>query len=314
MDISIIIPTWNRKDQLLLLLNDLCNQQTNYKYEIIVADSLSPDGTADAISAVSKIYKNVSIVQTDNILAVKRNAGVMNSSGKYLLLLDDDMRLNSNTVIQETTNELINQPGVALSGSVRYPKDWVASSNYYRYRNSRHIWDETNLGAEVPTWRFVAMCMAVERDIYIAVNGFSEGFKHYGGEDHDFEFKLRRLNIKIVSSTKLSAVHCEGSTGVHNYMRKIVMSSATMDFFLANWPEYLSARLLISERISKRLKFTGETGVQVVYAIMRFIGAILDKTDKKAWVYCPSLYRIITLLSFLKGRLEGKNINSNFYG
>ncbi len=43
--VSVILPTYNEKDNVLPLILDIQNQLNNQEYEIIVVDDDSPDGT-----------------------------------------------------------------------------------------------------------------------------------------------------------------------------------------------------------------------------------------------------------------------------
>ena len=45
MDLSIILPTYNERDNILKLVNNIEDLFTNLSYEIIIVDDNSPDGT-----------------------------------------------------------------------------------------------------------------------------------------------------------------------------------------------------------------------------------------------------------------------------
>ena len=92
--LSIVIPTWNRKQLLLSILNSLNKQSTNKSiYEIIICDSFSDDGTDKTIFDFKKENSQINLIHTNikkNVLAAKRNHGISLSKGEIIVLLDDD--------------------------------------------------------------------------------------------------------------------------------------------------------------------------------------------------------------------------------
>ncbi|MCK5474894.1 MAG: glycosyltransferase, partial [Candidatus Aenigmarchaeota archaeon] len=62
--ISIIIPTYNEKDNIEALLWGVAGVLETRKqdYEILVVDDSSPDGTADIVSKIIKKNKNVRLL------------------------------------------------------------------------------------------------------------------------------------------------------------------------------------------------------------------------------------------------------------
>ena len=91
--ISIIIPTWNRKQCVMNAINSILNQttrlETQLDYEIIVID----DGSTDNIRALfKKEISNVKYIRYDENKGVNfaRNKGVFYSRGDRIIFLDSD--------------------------------------------------------------------------------------------------------------------------------------------------------------------------------------------------------------------------------
>jgi glycosyltransferase involved in cell wall biosynthesis len=91
-DLSIIIPTYNRKQVLLMCLNYL-KQQTcpASRFEVIVAVDGSTDGTKEYIESNEFPFALKIVEQVNSGPAAARNLGARNASGEYLLFLDDDI-------------------------------------------------------------------------------------------------------------------------------------------------------------------------------------------------------------------------------
>jgi glycosyltransferase involved in cell wall biosynthesis len=86
--ISIIIPTFNRKQNVLNAIDSVL-RQTFKDFEIFVIDDGSTDGTDIEISL--KYPKKLIYIKTENMgVSHARNTGVAASKGKYISFLDSD--------------------------------------------------------------------------------------------------------------------------------------------------------------------------------------------------------------------------------
>jgi len=98
MQISIVITTFNRVDDLNECLNSILNQ-TLLPIETIVIDNGINNITESIIERRMDEFKKKDIVlvyikNTENSLTVARNIGSRNSSGEVILFLDDDVILD----------------------------------------------------------------------------------------------------------------------------------------------------------------------------------------------------------------------------
>ena len=63
----ITLPTYNERDNVELVLNELLNlhttKKTNYHISVLVIDDRSPDGTADVVRLMQQKYKNLYLIQ-----------------------------------------------------------------------------------------------------------------------------------------------------------------------------------------------------------------------------------------------------------
>ena len=87
MDISVIIPTYNRKNTLPRAVESVLNQI--YKpIEIIVIDDGSTDGTKEMFSEMYPLVRY--IYQANSGVSSARNTGIKSASGDWIALLDSD--------------------------------------------------------------------------------------------------------------------------------------------------------------------------------------------------------------------------------
>ena len=61
-NLSIVIPTYNERENISKILEKLRKSLRNIKYEIIFVDDNSPDGTSDEVQAFMKKSKNVRLI------------------------------------------------------------------------------------------------------------------------------------------------------------------------------------------------------------------------------------------------------------
>ena len=87
MDISVIIPTYNRRNTLPRAVESVLNQ-TYKPIEIIVVDDGSTDGTKEMFSDMYPLVRY--IYQVNSGVSSARNTGIKSAGGDWIALLDSD--------------------------------------------------------------------------------------------------------------------------------------------------------------------------------------------------------------------------------
>ncbi len=97
MDLSIIIVSWNVKDKLRDNLKSIYQSQGDFNLEVFVVDNNSQD---DTVNMVKKTFSKVRVIANKKNLGFAKacNQGLKEAQGKYLLLLNPDMRLELGTL------------------------------------------------------------------------------------------------------------------------------------------------------------------------------------------------------------------------
>jgi glycosyltransferase involved in cell wall biosynthesis len=98
MDLSVIIPVYNYETVLERMLQSVLNQQTKYRYEVIIVD----DGSREPTKAILRKYENhpnvTVIYQQNQGISGARNTGLGHARGKYVMFVDCDDTIRSNMV------------------------------------------------------------------------------------------------------------------------------------------------------------------------------------------------------------------------
>lgn len=133
MDLSVIIVSWQVREKLQDNLSALFQSQGDFKFEVIVVDNNSSDGTLEMIK---QNFPTVTIIanQDNRGFAVANNQALQVSQGKFQLLLNPDMQVrpdtlnnvlawaknNSQAVV--TGCKLVDEKGVIIKQVRRFPK------------------------------------------------------------------------------------------------------------------------------------------------------------------------------------------------
>ena len=97
MKFSIIIPIFNEKNNISLLVSKIKSCLKKYKYEIIIVDDSSIDGSKNILLNLDKKYKNVKIIFRKNKirdLSKSCRDGFAISRFDNLIVMDGDLQHN----------------------------------------------------------------------------------------------------------------------------------------------------------------------------------------------------------------------------
>lgn len=99
-DASFIVPLYNSERVIPNLLDDLLNQHTDYKYEIILVNDGSVDHTEDICLDYSMRFpsKIVYLKEENHGISFARNAGIEIARGRFLSFVDHDDRVSSDYI------------------------------------------------------------------------------------------------------------------------------------------------------------------------------------------------------------------------
>jgi glycosyltransferase involved in cell wall biosynthesis len=87
--ISIVIPTYNRANDLRRALKSVCSQ-TYTNWEVIVIDNHSSDNTESVVKNFGDSRLRLFKIDNQGVIARSRNMGISEAQGEYIALLDSD--------------------------------------------------------------------------------------------------------------------------------------------------------------------------------------------------------------------------------
>ena len=187
MRYSIIIPVYNRPDEVDELLNSL-TQQTVRNFEVIVVE----DGSSVTCEHVVKQYEqqlNIRYFNKPNSgPGQTRNYGAERSSGEYLLILDSDCILPPG-YLAAIEEELKRQPTDAFGGPDRAHDSFTSTQKAINYAMTSFFTTGGIRGGKKKMDKFYprSFNMGLKADVYRALGGFS---KMRFGEDIDLSIRI----------------------------------------------------------------------------------------------------------------------------
>lgn len=114
VDLSIIIVNFNTKDLVKNCIESIVRYTKKIKYEIIVVDNTSIDGSVDVVKKLSEKLPIKLIKNKKNLgFGVANNQGIKKARGRFVLLLNSDTVLGDD-VLDETTLWLQEHPDVGV--------------------------------------------------------------------------------------------------------------------------------------------------------------------------------------------------------
>lgn len=232
LDISIIISTFNTKKLLRKTLSSIYSYFKGIRFEIIVIDDASDDGTRQA---VKKYFPKVKIIKNKNNLGYSKsyNLGTKLAAGEYILHLNSDVEFIGKYSFDKMLLYMKKNKGVGVSGckilksngaldlpcrrsfptpmnilfqsvglAKAFPKSKIFGNYYLTYLNEDKITEvDCIMGA----------FMLIKKDVFKTIGYLDENFFIYG-EDIDFCYRVKNAGMKIVYFPKVLLKHLHGGT------------------------------------------------------------------------------------------------------
>lgn len=109
MKLSIIIPTYNRINLLLNLINDLLTQTEN-NFEVLIIDDYSTDDTENLINKLIKTEKKIKYLKNNwKWQRDWKKTWLKYSKWEFICFLDDDIKINDINLIKKILNKIDNK-------------------------------------------------------------------------------------------------------------------------------------------------------------------------------------------------------------
>ena len=203
MNISVVIPTYNRKLILKKCLFALENQilnKTITSYEVIVVDDGSTDGTKDWLLENKEKLPHVVLYEQDHGgPALGRNLGVIKSKNEVIIFIDSDL-----IVVKDF---LINHVKELLNYWQKFNRNCFTYGSVINTCNFENPDKENHKLTDMSFAYFATGNVAIARDLLLKVGLFDTSFSLYGWEDLELGERLKQLGTKLIKCPKAKGFH-----------------------------------------------------------------------------------------------------------
>lgn len=193
MKYSIIVPVFNRPDEVDELLQSLC-EQTVKDFEVLIIE----DGSSKDCKSVTEKYDeklDVKYFKKPNSgPGQSRNYGAERANGDFLIVLDSDVVL-PNDYLMAVEDELSKNPTEAFGGPDAAHPSFTPVQKAISYSMTSFFTTGGIRGGKAKLDKFYprSFNMGIRRDVYLKLGGFS---KMRFGEDIDFSYRIVEAGYK----------------------------------------------------------------------------------------------------------------------
>lgn len=264
--VSIIIPS-DREDLLLTCLDSLfLSGYPNFEI-VIVTNSGLGQRISSAYAASTGRASRIKIVPFDlpYNFSAKCNRGAEVAQGKYVLLLNDDVRPIDRDWI-ESLVAVAEQDGIGSvspkllyeTGQIQYAGMVTGVRGLVGTAFHQFPGDSTAYANYIQSPRAVSIlcgaCALIRRDLYQLVGGFDEVNTPIMGSDVDLSFKLRERGLRLVYTPFATLTHLGHASISKAKQRSVKLFEDKADLYLLKrWGQYLSEDPYFTERMRELL-------------------------------------------------------------
>ena len=193
--ISLVIPVYNRPDEIVELLESI-SQQGDTDFEVIVVEDGSTRTCKEEIAPFADKFKLQYFFKENSGPGPSRNYGVQHASGDYVIVLDSDCILPADymrVVRQHLDNEQID----AFGGPDKAHASFTTLQKAINYSMTSFLTTGGIRGGMKNVNKFHprSFNMGVRTEVWNKLGGFSR--MRYG-EDIDFSIRLKEAGYKVV--------------------------------------------------------------------------------------------------------------------
>ena len=205
--LSVVIPTYNRRESLLRTLDALTKQTFPMEqFEVVVISDGATDGTAEAVKKLHTPYRLRFIEQANAGPAKARNHGVRAAVAPLIVYVDDDIEPLPE-FLTEHSNAHAGDASLVLIGPQSEPEgETIPHWILWEHRMLQRQYDKFASGAwEAGPNNLYSGNFSLRREHLLKVGGFNEQFTRQ--EDVELGFRLAQQGLHFVFSMKAAALH-----------------------------------------------------------------------------------------------------------
>lgn len=293
MKYSVIIPVFNRPDEVDELLESLTGQ-TERNFDVVVVE----DGSSNPCEEVCLKYADrldIHYYAKDNSgPGPSRNYGVERAEGEYVLILDSDCVLPPG-YLEAIDRELKTNPCDAFGGPDRAHESFTQVQKAISYSMTSFFTTGGIRGGKKKMDKFYprSFNMGVKRSVYNALGGFS---RMRFGEDIDFSIRIFKGGYKCRLFPEAWVWH-KRRTDMDKFFRQVFNSGIARINLMKRHPGSLKPVHLLPTVFT-----VGVILLIVLSLVFRLMGSWV-------WIYTLMPIEIYCLLLFIDSSVKNKSMS-----
>lgn len=249
VDFSVVLVCWNNKDYLGPCLRSLYEADLESRFDIVVVDNGSTDGTQEILQSE---FPQVQLIQNENNvgLAKASNQGIQATSGRYVLLLNNDTLISDRSLDEmvrflDATSDagalggtLLNPDGSFQAGFAEFPslvQEFMVSTHL-----GELLWEgypSHGRKDQVTEVDWLSSACLLVRRVALKENGLLDEEYFIYGDEADLQYRLRKAGWKTYYLPSVSVVHF-GGRSMDRWRRRRMVYRGKMLFFRKNYGRY----------------------------------------------------------------------------
>ena len=307
MKYSIIVPVFNRPDEVDELLQSLVGQ-TLKDFEVVIVEDGSEKPCKDVCDKYAGKIDLKYFMKKNSGPGQSRNYGAERANGEYLIVLDSDVVLPED-YLKAVDDELNREPSDAFGGPDCAHDSFTETQKAISYSMTSFFTTGGIRGGKKKLDKFYprSFNMGIRRDVYMRLGGFS---KMRFGEDIDFSIRIFKAGCKCRLFPEAWVWH-KRRTDMRKFFRQVYNSGIARVNLFKKYPESLKLVHLLP------MVFT--VGVILLFLVACF-GRIMmvygNPADFYSWYYLvvgalsPILF--FSLLIFIDSSIRNKSLPIGF--
>lgn len=242
MDLSIIILNYNTKQLLRNCLASIYKSPQSDRWEVIVSDNGSTDGSLDM---VRQEFGRVKLLANNANLGFSKgnNVAIKQATGRHILLLNSDTVVEPDALGKMVTKAdsdsnigalgpKILLPNGELDPSARrnFPNPASAFLRLFGLKKFSNYNITGPVDQEMEVEAIMGACMLVPRRVIDQVGLLDEQFFFYG-EDLDWCFRIKQAGYKIIYFPAAQILHIKSASSKHIPFKIVKVAYSAMKIF-----------------------------------------------------------------------------------
>ena len=292
MKYSVIIPVFNRPDEVQELLQSL-TEQTSKDFEVIIVEDGSKTPCKEVVDRYTNQLNLIYYYKENGGPGPARNYGVERAQGDYVLILDSDCVLPPN-YLSAIDIELDSNPCDAFGGPDRAHDSFTPIQKAISYSMTSFFTTGGIRGGKKKMDKFYprSFNMGVKRDVFNQLGGFS---KMRFGEDIDFSIRIFQGGFKCRLFPEAWVWH-KRRTDMDKFFKQVFNSGIARINLTKRHPGSMKLVHLLPTAFT-----LGVTALIILALTLRFVGSWL-------WLYALLPIEVYCLLIFIDSSIQNQSM------